>query len=181
MNCSIKDCVRLAGVADKDGYCNAHRQRVRKGRDVNAPMRPPHTHKSDVCTVDDCSNPHSAKGFCYKHYGRNKRGVDLNAPDRRPLEMWGKWYKNNYGYLVRHRRVNGKSKTQSQHRHVMEEHLGRKLRPEETVHHINGVRDDNSIENLELWSTSHPKGQRVQDKVRWAHEMLKIYSPESLK
>ena len=57
----------------------------------------------------------------------------------------------------------------------MERHLGRKLLPEETVHHKNGDRAYNEIENLELWSKSQPAGQRVIDKVEWARKILAEY------
>lgn len=62
-----------------------------------------------------------------------------------------------------------------EHRLVMEQHLGRKLLAHENVHHKDGDRSNNSILNLELWSTSQPAGQRVQDLVDWAHEVLNLY------
>ena len=67
-----------------------------------------------------------------------------------------------------------------EHRYVMMLKLGRPLLPHENVHHINGVRDDNRLENLELWSSSQPPGQRITDKVEWAKAMLSLYEPESL-
>ena len=66
---------------------------------------------------------------------------------------------------------------------------GVSLLPSEEVHHRNGDRTDNTANgplvefrsgNLELWTMSQPKGQRVEDKVEWAVELLKLYRPDLL-
>lgn len=72
-------------------------------------------------------------------------------------------------------RVNGYIK---EHKLVMEEHLGRYLFSNENIHHLNGDKTDNNLENLELWSTSQPSGQRIEDKIRWAKEIIELYGNE---
>lgn len=61
----------------------------------------------------------------------------------------------------------------AEHIVVMEKILGRPVLRSEFVHHKNGVRDDNSPKNLELWVKPHPSGQRVCDLVTWVCENYK--------
>lgn len=62
-----------------------------------------------------------------------------------------------------------------EHIKVMSDFLGRPLIESEEVHHLNGIRNDNKIGNLELWTRSHPTGIRVEDMYEWAVGIVEQY------
>lgn len=151
-----------------NGYCSTHESRRAGGRPLGDPLaaRPP-------CTVGGCARQQFAHDYCNPHYQRwRNHGDPLGGGVPRRAKGAGTLAPDGYVNVIRGGRK------RPEHVWVMEEHLGRELLPAETVHHRNGVRHDNRLTNLELWSSSHPPGQRVVDKVEWARELLAQYEPE---
>ncbi|MFC7817595.1 HNH endonuclease signature motif containing protein [Streptomyces sp. NPDC057367] len=136
------------------GYCEAHFMPSKAAKRV---------YNTTTCKDSDCSEPvqrnkhgHSM-GYCKEHWVFYTSGA--------PLRPVGSRYTNADGYVL----VKiASGKVIFEHRLVMEQHIGRPLHKGETVHHINGVRDDNRLENLELWYSPQPYGQRVEDLLRYA-------------
>ena len=117
-----------------------------------------------------------------KERNRKKAGIFSDADLKRApagsgcLTAWGyrKIHKKNHPNSWRNGDI-------FEHVYVMSEYLKRPLTKEETVHHKNGIKDDNRIENLELWTRSHPYGQRVEDKIEWCKEFLSQYGYDVIK
>ena len=106
--------------------------------------------------------------------GRQNKGRPVHGPLK---HVKGSGYITAQGYKILSLKHPNSSKRGQilEHVYVMSQHLGRPLKKGETVHHINGIRDDNRIENLEVWHRSQPPGQRIDQKLSWCKELLEQY------
>lgn len=188
--CTIAEC---DNPHDARGYCHGHYQRWKRSGDPQPDIPLGRQRRPRPCAVTDCREGVHADGLCPAHYRRRQRFGDVR--EDRPIggtengllldgtRRSRGWTAQGYRYVPvdeeRRQLANGKA-YDAEHRLLMAEHLGRALHPDETVHHRNGDRLDNRLENLELWSTSQPAGQRVSDKITWAVQILQRYAPERL-
>lgn len=176
MSCTVHGCEKPSHIR---GFCRGHYERVVKYDDplADVPLKSKGSRKP--CSVEGCTYMSKARGWCSTHYRRWVQTGTTDAPPRRPLKTDVRVNGYRMIWAPGHPMANSGGQV-AEHRMVMAEHLGRPLRASENVHHINGVRNDNRIENLELWSKSQPAGQRVTDKINWAVEFLRLYAPERL-
>lgn len=107
---------------------------------------------------------------------RKKIGISEEQLPRKRKN--GEGYISRNGYLsfrkIGHPCADKNGRVQASHLTIYEK-TGRILKNGETVHHINGDTLDNRLENLEIWKSGHPSGQRVSDKIKWCIEFLNEY------
>jgi hypothetical protein len=174
--CSAPDCGRLSA---KRSLCLKHYHRLRR-KGVFETGRPDRlaSFSQVTCSVDGCDKNAMALHLCQNHYAKlKKHGSPTGGyiQDGRSKE----WHIRKGGYVIKFDRENPHGNPITgivmQHRQVIGEAIGRPLDKTENVHHKNGDRADNRLENLELWVKSQPAGQRVSDQVKWAREILEKY------
>lgn len=111
-------------------------------------------------------------GFCRQCMSSVRHKVSLDKPRIQP---------NGYAIIqkslipLEHHWLFDWSNPVMTHRYNMAVKLNRPLNSNEIVHHIDGNKSNNNISNLELWNDSHPPGQRIEDKISWAKQILELY------
>lgn len=172
--CSFNECEKQAIAR---GLCNAHAQQLRRTGSL-VPIGTRKVRPKIPCAHEQCDQDAKRRDWCEVHYRQHLRnGYTKLARETTNLG----WSINPSGYVVvkkpGHSEV-GATGWGLEHRVVMSDHLGRPLWPDENVHHKNGDRTDNRVENLELWSRRQPPGQRVVDKLAWAREIIERYGDD---
>lgn len=167
--CSAQPCgnARVAGSS----MCSKHKSRAARGRPAHVAVERSRCGAfGPTCAHAECGDEVHARGLCRRHYGAAAKAGQLGRVYVPKRDARGRLTRQGYRevphpdhpVMVR------------EHRLVMANVIGRRLRRFETPHHKNGIKNDNSPENLELWAKPQPSGQRPEDLAAWVCE----YYPE---
>jgi hypothetical protein len=114
-------------------------------------------------------------------YNPNSKGRPFLPAEKHPRWKGGRIL-NFHGYMLIYKPEHpfcNNNKYIAEHRLVMEKHLKRFLKRTEIVHHINNIKTDNRIENLQLFNNwnehrkFHPRehlSEQHKEKLRQAHK-----------
>ena len=142
--------------------------------------------KGTKCKVEGCERPYKAKGFCTMHLQRFDMNGDPNltkVPRNTLKDIYDRVHKGEeVGSLTSdgYRTISLEGKSYYVQRLIVEYHNNIKLSANETVHHKNGIKDDNVHTNLEIWTGNHPGGVRKEDLKEWILNYIK-WHPEDFK
>ena len=131
-----------------------------------------YTYAPQLCAIEGCRSQRNRKDLCRLHSKLSQLGPEKYYSAKHVRRPIGAVRLNSTGYAAIKVAVD---RWVMHHKYVMEQRLGRELVIGEEVHHVNGDKADNRIENLELWSSSQPPGQRISDKLTWARELIAEY------
>jgi hypothetical protein len=172
--CCVGDCKKPANAKL---MCRTHYLRYlrgKRGKDLETPIKI-QKEKGRKCKIEGCEESSRCLDMCRLHYVRFNKTGDPGPAKRKIAKQGAARRIDDSGYVCL-------TKGKKEHRAVMENNIGRPLLDHETVHHKNGIRTDNRIENLELRSGKHGKGAAVVDLIEHANYILDLYGePACLK
>ncbi len=161
------------------GLCQAHYAKFFKYGD---PLGVAPKKTGGACSTGGCKGVVVANGVCAACYARIKKRGNTGYSKKHLARFENITDSKGYVRVPLSNHPNArKSMRVFEHRVVMSEMIGRPLLKNENVHHKNGKRDDNRPENLELWVTSQPSGQRPADLIDWARSILATYEADEEK